>query len=264
MKQLLISLSLVCLSVLVFAQSNIDVLHYRYEIELNDNNDTVFGKAQITFIGNYYFNSPIELTKFNSSGKGMRLDSVYFLKKNSKDIFFPAKNNSFTAEIKYETDKLNMDYTGEKPKSKFIDTFNIIICYHGIPTDGLIISKNKYGHRTFFSDNWPNRAHNWIPCIDDPADKASVEFIITAPAHYQVVSNGALVEETNLPDNKKLTHWKEDLPLPTKVMVIGVADFAVNYLGDINCVPVSSWVFPENKKMVLMIMPRRRIYFLFL
>ena len=50
------------------------------------------------------------------------------------------------------------------------------------PADGLIISKNKYGHRTFFADNWPNRAHNWMPCVDDPADKASVEFIVTAPS----------------------------------------------------------------------------------
>ncbi len=73
--------------------------------------------------------------------------------------------------------------------------------------------------------------------MDDPADKATVEFIVTAPSHYQVISNGVQIEETNLPDNKKLTHWKEDVPLPTKVMVIGVADFAVNNIGDVNCVP---------------------------
>ena len=62
------------------------------------------------------------------------------------------------------------------------------------------------------------------------------------------MSNGIQVEETNLPGNRKLTHYKEDVPLPTKVMVIAVADFAVNLVGDINCVPVYSWVFPENKK----------------
>ena len=84
--------------------------------------------------------------------------------------------------------------------------------------------------------------------MDDPADKASVEFLVTAPSHYQVVSNGELVEETNLPNNKKLTHYKEDMPLPTKIMVIGVADFAVEKVGTPNCIPVTSWVFPENKK----------------
>ena len=106
----------------------------------------------------------------------------------------------------------------------------------------------QYGHRTFFGDNWPNRGHNWLPCVDDPADKASVEFIVTAPQHYQVVANGILVEETNLTNDKKLTHWKEDVPVATKVMVIGVADFAVNLAGTIdNCIPVYSWVYPEDR-----------------
>lgn len=32
----------------VQAQSNIDVLHYKYSIELNDENDTIYGRADIT------------------------------------------------------------------------------------------------------------------------------------------------------------------------------------------------------------------------
>jgi hypothetical protein len=90
--------------------------------------------------------------------------------------------------------------------TKATDTFEIV--YAGIPADGLIISKNTFGDRTFFSDNWPNRAHYWIPCNDVPSDKASVEFLVTAPSCYQVVSNGIQIEETNLDKNKKLTHWK--------------------------------------------------------
>lgn len=83
--------------------------------------------------------------------------------------------------------------------------------------------------------------------MDQPGDKASFEFLVTAPEHYQVVSNGIQIEETSLSSHKKRTHWREDIPLPTKVMVIGVADFAVQHAGFVNnCIPVSSWVFPEN------------------
>lgn len=209
-----------------------DVLHYQFNIELNDKSDTLYGTAVIRLkllatTGSISF----DLVKKNETGKGMIVDSIYgpgirgFVKDNDsvRIILTPGKGPTVN------------------------DTAVYTIKYHGIPDDGLIISKNKYGHRTFFSDNWPNRAHHWIPCNDDPADKASAEFIVTAPSHYQVVSNGVLVEETSLPDNKRLTHWKEDIALPTKVMVIGVADFAVNNVGDVNCVPVSSWVFPENK-----------------
>jgi len=124
---------------------------------------------------------------------------------------------------------------------------NFEIQYAGIPPDGLIISKNKYGDRTFFSDNWPDRAHNWIPCKDDPGDKATFEFMITAPSQYLVISNGKLEEEKVLADNKKFTHWKEDVSLPTKVMVIGVAKFAVKQFEDSPAnIPVSAWVYPQD------------------
>ena len=68
---------------------------------------------------------------------------------------------------------------------------SIDLTYEGVPTDGLIIGKNKYNERTFFGDNWPNRAHNWIACNDHPSDKAIYAFTVKAPSKYKVVSNGA-------------------------------------------------------------------------
>jgi aminopeptidase N len=181
----------------------------------------------------------------------MIVDTVKSKRGKDAVLIIPQYSDIRPASIfKHAANKLLLNYAFDridKAAENSIETVVITINYHGIPADGLIISKNKYGKRTFFSDNWPNRAHNWIPCVDDPADKATVEFIVTAPSHYQVISNGVQIEETNLPDNKKLTYWKEDVPLSTKVMVIGAADFAVNNIGEVNCVPVSSWVFPENK-----------------
>ena len=116
-----------------------------------------------------------------------------------------------------------------------------------MPADGLVIGRNRHGDRTFFGDNWPDRAHHWLPCVDHPSDKATVEFIVTAPAHYQVVANGRQVEETNLGEERKRTHWSEAVPIPTKVMVIGVAPFAVQYLGEVEDIPLSSWVFPQDR-----------------
>ena len=57
----------------------------------------------------------------------------------------------------------------------------------------MVIGKNKFGARTFFGDNWPNRAQNWFVCNDNLSDKSSVEFIVTAPKKYTVVANGALI-----------------------------------------------------------------------
>jgi aminopeptidase N len=79
-----------------------------------------------------------------------------------------------------------------------------------------------------------------------PSDKASVEFIVTAPAQYRVISNGLLVEEKNIDASRKRTHWKEDTPIPTKVMVIGVAHFAVTRVDSAYRVPVTAWVYPQD------------------
>lgn len=215
----------------VFAQSNIDVLHYRYEIELSDKTDSIYGKAAIT-------------VKFLADTKEVLFD-LHNPQENGKGIFAnTVEENNFPLEFINYQNKISFKLFGIKKEG---DTATFLIKFSGIPADGLIISKNKYGKRTFFADNWPNRAHHWIPCVDNPADKASVEFLITAPELYQVVSNGIKTEETFLTDNKKLTHWKEENPLPTKVMVIGVAEFATDSVGAVNNIPVSSWVFPENK-----------------
>lgn len=232
MKSFICTLSCIFIIITASAQSKIDVLHYKFGIELNDNNDSIYGKAAITVRYNESVNwIDFDLVQVGQNKKGMMVTDI-----TGPDV------NGGKADLLTEKYRINLYGAAKKN-----DTATYTIIYKGIPADGMIISKNKYGNRTFFSDNWPNRAHHWIPCADEPGDKATVEFVVTAPSHYQVISNGVQVEETNLPGNKKLTHYKEDVPLPTKVMVIGVADFAVQTAGEVNCVPVYSWVYPENK-----------------
>ena len=166
----------------------------------------------------------------DKNGKGMK-------------VFQVSENNK---ELKFAQDSDHLNIYFDAPLDLTNET-TVQIGYEGIAAGGFIIGNNKFNRRTFFADNWPDHAHYWIPCNDHPSDKASVEFIVTAPEHYQVIANGILVEETNLSDHLKLTHWKEDLVLPTKVMVIGVADFAVQLTAEINGIQVYSWVFPENR-----------------
>jgi aminopeptidase N len=125
-------------------------------------------------------------------------------------------------------------------------TRTLRIKYAGVPADGLIIGTNRHGDRTFFGDNWPNRARHWLPVVDHLADKATVGFRVTAPAEYEVVSNGALVSDSTT-GPMRTTHWRTDVPLPPKVMIIGVADFAVDTVATVDGVPVQSWVYPEDR-----------------
>ncbi|OOQ61280.1 M1 family metallopeptidase [Mucilaginibacter pedocola] len=209
--------------------STIDVQHYRFALQLNDADNNIKGNATVTAKFLQAANTfSLDLKKKNADGKGMVVSSVTELGK----------------ALKFTQDSNRLIITA---KAKAGSLHSYVIKYSGVPTDGLIISTNNYGHRTFFGDNWPNRAHNWLPCADHPSDKATVDFIVTAPAHYGVIANGAKVKEQTLPGKLKLTHWSEKAPISTKVMVIGAADFAIDHTGDVNGIPVYAYVFPEDK-----------------
>ena len=230
MRSLLLLLGVLYLSS-ACAQKNYDVLSYKFNIGLNDVNDTIHGVAEIK-------------TKMLQSAEEVQFDLATTDNKGNGMKVLKLEGTNVRGWI-HKENKIRI-FIGKKLNSG--DSASFTIQYAGIPIDGLIISKTKFGQRSFFADNWPDRGHNWIPCNDDPADKAMTEFIVTAPEHYQVVANGIQVEESSFSNGFKLTHWKEETPISPKVMVIGVADFAVNLAGFVNgCIPVYSWVYPENK-----------------
>ncbi|HNV75579.1 MAG: M1 family metallopeptidase [Gemmatimonadetes bacterium] len=138
------------------------------------------------------------------------------------------------------------------------DTLRVEVRAHGRPTDGLIVRRDSSGSWTAFADHFPDRAREWLPTVDHPSDKATVEWTVRAPAAYRVVANGELQEETPEPaaggrPEMRLTRWRSVRPLYTGVMVIGVAPFATYELGRTacglgelpGCVPQSVWITPD-------------------
>jgi aminopeptidase N len=127
------------------------------------------------------------------------------------------------------------------------EVIELVVRYDGIPADGLEIKPNKYGDRTFYSDDWPNKAHQWLPTIDHIADKATMEMDVVAPAHYQVISNGRRVEQTDLPGGTRRTVWRESVPIAPWLYVLGVARFAVQAVGDFAGAPIETWVYAQDR-----------------
>ncbi|MCE4564338.1 M1 family metallopeptidase [Maribellus sp. CM-23] len=212
---------------------SLDVQHYRFEITINDDNNRIAGNTNILLHFLKKTNEiQLDLDAFDpSSGKGMKVEKVF----------------ANSAEAKFiQTKKQLLINSGKEINVG--ETLELTIEYSGVPADGLIIDQNRYGDRTFFGDNWPNRAHYWLPVVDHPSDKATLEFVVKAPGHYKVVSSGKLVEEKGLDNHQILTHWEEKVPLSTKVMVFGAADFAVGNDTVWNQIPVNSWVFKENRE----------------
>ena len=209
---------------------DVDVQHYLFSLTLSDTSNMIRGTADVT-------------VRFLRDAIWLRLDLDGKKGQDTGMTAWSVRENGI--DLSYEQDGASI-LVHTKAGAGSLHTYTVQ--YGGIPRDGLIISSNKFGKRTFFGDNWPNRAHDWLPCIDHPSDKAPVDFIVTAPDHYQVVSNGLKIEDTLLEGHLRRTHWQEKVPLATKVMVIGVADFAVDHPGNVGDIPVYSYVFPENRE----------------
>jgi aminopeptidase N len=211
---------------------NVDVVHYDFNLSINDSTDIIEGIAVIIVKLNAQTDQLIfDLKDADQAGKGMKVSSV-----SVSEI-----------ESKWEHMGNKLKITLGKVASEG-SVIKVTVIYAGIPRDGLIISRSKFGDRTFFADHWPDRASYYLPVVDHPSDKATVDFIITAPSHYKVVANGYLFEESQLGNGTTLTHWREDVPLPVKVMAFAAAPFAVQLAGVVNEIPVWTWVYAENRK----------------
>ncbi len=212
-------------------QPGIDVQDYDFALTLSDTTDRIEGTATVHVRIDTDTLTAVRLDLIGRAPEGetgMRVQSV--------------SEAGRAVSYRHADDLLRI----RPPDLAAGQTRTFRIEYAGVPDDGLIIGTNRHGDRTFFGDNWPNRARHWLPVVDHLADKATVEFRVTAPARYDVVSNGARVHDSTSGGTRH-THWRTDVPLPPKVMVIGVADFAVDSAGTVDGVPVQSWVYPEDR-----------------
>ena len=216
-------------------QLGIDAIHYAFNVTLRDDTDSIAAETDVYFrlLLDGVTEVSLDLTSISAAneGKGMTVSAV--------------TSDGGPVQWIHEADRLLISLA-ESPAKTELRQFTIT--YGGIPAAGLKVGPNRYEERTFFSVNWPNRARNWLPMIDHPYDKATSEFVVTAPIHYQVVANGLLQEETNLGDGFRRTHWKQSVPIPSWLNALGVARFASRHFGTINDIPLQTWTFHQDRE----------------
>jgi aminopeptidase N len=123
------------------------------------------------------------------------------------------------------------------------EMLTIVVSYHGRPPDGLILTTDKAGKPSATGDNWPDRVHHWIPCLDHPSAKATVNFTVTAPARDQVVANGKLTATRNNADTTRTWTYTEARPIPPYCMIIAVGEYA-QAAPPVNMLPPLAYYVP--------------------
>ena len=127
--------------------------------------------------------------------------------------------------------------------------WDVHVVWHGKPRDGLIVQPSARGRWSAFGDDWPQRARDWLPTVDDPARKAPVSWIVSAPADLQVVANGALQQRAGS-GGRMAWIYQEYHPIPTYTMVIGATRMTVSRhrpaILRADTIPIEVWAYPED------------------
>lgn len=203
----------------------VDALHYRISLEIPSKGEEIQAKTEI-------------LIAFQSDGvQQVDLDLTGLAVDEATEDGHPAR---FSRAEEHLAITLQGQYRAG-------DRCQLAIKYHGQPADGLSIKTNKFGDRSIFADNWPNRARYWFPSFDTPDDKATAEFLVTAPDRYDVIANGKLVETTSLQNGRRLTHWSETVPIPTYCMVVGVTEFSILHAGVAEGISLDYYLYPKDR-----------------
>lgn len=230
------ALSVTGLAADTYPRQPLDVEHYHFALTLTDQDDRIAGDARVrlrfTAAGQTSLFLDLGSAAPSRAGRGMTVSGV-----------------SLGAQVlNFTHDKDRLTITLPSP-SAVGQVLELRVRYGGLAADGLQIKPTRNGDRAFFSDNWPDKARQWLPTIDHVGDKATMEMAVTAPAHYQVVSNGRLVETSDVATGVRQTVWSQGIPISPWLFTLGVTRFAVQRLGDYRGVPLESWVFaPERDK----------------
>jgi aminopeptidase N len=89
----------------------------------------------------------------------------------------------------------------------------------------------------FFGEGWmatdheTERARHWLPCVDHPNARQSLDIHLTGRTEHVRLATGALVGETDHGDGTTTSHWRLETPCPSYLLCLVSGDFVEANLG---------------------------------
>ena len=97
----------------------------------------------------------------------------------------------------------------------------IQIDFHGTPKYGIRFFPDRQQVYTIFSTS------QWMVCVDDPADKATLTFKLILPPNLTPIANGNFISQRELPNNKRVSEWRQNTAIPTYIFGFAAGPFHV-------------------------------------
>ena len=128
---------------------------------------------------------------------------------------------------RYDESKITIDWqtpftTGEERR--------VEVSYRVVqPVDGMFFSQpnEAYPNQPWYAttDHETERARHWLPSIDLPNVRTTLDFHLRAEARFTILANGYLVQETDHNDGTKTAHWKLEQLCPSYLICFAIGDF---------------------------------------
>jgi aminopeptidase N len=217
---------------------SIDVKHYRLQLQLTPNE---FGTAGV-------ITGAVTITgETTATISAIDVDAQPNL--NIDSVMLDGASKSF----RRKNTRVVIPYQAPVPPGT---PFTVVIQYHGpgLGANGQGLLFTRHGPNflpVIASFSEPFGAPLWWPCIDNPADKATVEVEVTVPEGNQAASNGVL-DRTQANQNHTVTYfWREDSPLSTYLVSVAATNYekledSYTGLDGATNMPLVFYVYPEH------------------
>lgn len=91
------------------------------------------------------------------------------------------------------------------------------------------------------TDHETERARFWLPCIDLPNVRTTLEFRLNAPQRYSILANGMFIQEQDQSDGTKTATWRLAQRCPSYLVCFAVGDFVRKDHESFDGLPIASF-----------------------
>jgi len=228
----------------------IDVLHYSLAVSLAMTNEDLRGTMGITIL----LDAPSSAITLNEAR--LELDSVLI-----DDVARP-----FTVDSNAETFTVDLGRTYNAG-----DTVTERIVYYRDPRANRPDARLGYYYfpdtiglpaNLGYTMSEPSDARFWMPCDDQPWDKASATIHATVPAGIVAASNGRLDSVVEVRPGEVTWYWREDHQIATYLMCVTASRFTVSTVpyvrASADTVPIQYYVWGKDSAAAAQFLPTVR------
>ena len=224
-----------------------DILHYALDLQAAMVTEDFGGRSAITLV----LRVPADSIVLNQLA--LQIDSVTV---NEEPAAFSVSDAS---------EEMSIRLGASHPAG---DTLRLSIWYQRLPGVHRLTSRLGYFYypasvtgtaNLGYTMAEPSDARCWMPCYDEPWEKATSAINVTVPTGYVVASNGKLLGVTDNGDTSLTWRWREDHQIATYLMCATISKWAVPtsmlVRGTNDSIPVQYYVWQTDSVKTAKFLP---------